>query len=225
MYNLIRWCAHPKLAELITTCELLPVLREPRRLVDLPQSYSTLVKKAAEFQCPQHIGDEDFVADEGQAAMLCLVCGEMLCTNSFCCQKGISMRGGESCRLGGFNQHAQRYVCLCVLCMRVQALYQCGCVIGLVGGTLVKWACHSCFFCFFACLLAPHCSGLYCLSVWIFIYYTTLTYACEYTSVLICGWFYVCACGMIMWCDVVLPLGVVLVWEWHCGYWNPMWYC
>ena len=45
--------------------------------------------------------------------MLCLICGDMLCTNSYCCQKvvdeGEEQSDEEKLRIGGFTQHAQRY--------------------------------------------------------------------------------------------------------------------
>lgn len=89
----------------------LPALQETKRLLDLPDSYSVLVKKAAAFQCSKRLVDEAY-GDDGQAAMLCLVCGTMLCTNSYCCQieviKEDSMDSDKKTRIGGFNQHAQR---------------------------------------------------------------------------------------------------------------------
>ena len=88
-----------------------PVLQNPRQLVELPERYSDLVKQASTFQCPQRAGGREY--SDGQAAMLCLVCGEMLCTNSYCCQKvvdeGEEQSDEEKLRIGGFTQHAQRY--------------------------------------------------------------------------------------------------------------------
>jgi E3 ubiquitin-protein ligase UBR2 len=89
-----------------------PVLQIPRQLVVLPERYSDLVKQASTFQCPQRSDGREY-SDDGQAAMLCLVCGEMLCTNSYCCQKVVEVEGEErseedKIRIGGFTQHAQR---------------------------------------------------------------------------------------------------------------------
>ena len=90
--------------------------------MDLPERYSDLVKKASTFQCPQRAGGGEY-GDDGQAAMLCLICGKMLCTNSYCCQKVVEVEGEErseeeKLRIGGFTQHAQRFasarVCVCV---------------------------------------------------------------------------------------------------------------
>lgn len=104
-----RWCAHPKITELVTSCKILPALKQPRLLIDLPQSYSDLVKQAAALKCPRRTEDMAVIG-ENQAAMLCLVCGEMLCTNSFCCMKTLTLKDGGSVKLGGFCQHAQRYL-------------------------------------------------------------------------------------------------------------------
>ena len=90
-----------------------PVLQIPRQLIVLPERYSDLVKQASTFQCPQRSDGREY-SDDGQAAMLCLVCGEMLCTNSYCCQKVVEIEGEErneedKIRIGGFTQHAQRF--------------------------------------------------------------------------------------------------------------------
>ena len=105
------WCSHPRLPELVRS-EVTPVvLQIPRQLVELPERYSDLVKKASTFHCPQRSGGREY-SDDGQAAMLCLVCGEMLCSNSYCCQKVVDLgeeRSDEdTLRVGGFTQHAQR---------------------------------------------------------------------------------------------------------------------
>ena len=106
------WCSHPKLAKLVNSEAVPPVLQNPRQLVELPERYSDLVKQASTFLCPQRAGGREY--SDGQAAMLCLVCGEMLCTNSYCCQKvvdeGEEQSDEEKLRIGGFTQHAQRYI-------------------------------------------------------------------------------------------------------------------
>lgn len=47
--------------------------------------------------------------DESQAAMLCLLCGEMLCSNSYCCRKSVQLEGEETVQLGGMANHTLRY--------------------------------------------------------------------------------------------------------------------
>ena len=106
------WCSHPRLADMVRSEATPPVLQIPRQLIELPERYSDLVKEASTFQCPQRSDGREY-SDDGQAAMLCLVCGEMLCTNSYCCQKVVEVEGEErseedKLRIGGFTQHAQR---------------------------------------------------------------------------------------------------------------------
>ena len=69
----------------------------------------TLYHLHPSHRCPNSIADSEY-GEEGQAAMLCLVCGEMLCTNSYCCQKAVEGMGEgvNATRIGGFTQHTQR---------------------------------------------------------------------------------------------------------------------
>jgi E3 ubiquitin-protein ligase UBR2 len=101
------WCAHSRLRELDAAAAPPPILRGPRQLISLPQSYSDLVNRASKFQCSNHAVD----GDDGQAAMLCLLCGQMLCTNSYCCMREVEGEetgpGHKPLRIGGFTQHAQ----------------------------------------------------------------------------------------------------------------------
>ena len=105
-----------------------PVFQIPRQLIELPERYSDLVKQASTFQCPQRSDGREY-SDDGQAAMLCLVCGEMLCTNSYCCQKVVEVEGEErneedKIRIGGFTQHAQRLLDWLAMHDDVQCLFQ-----------------------------------------------------------------------------------------------------
>uniref|UniRef100_A0A3B4BEV3 E3 ubiquitin-protein ligase n=1 Tax=Periophthalmus magnuspinnatus TaxID=409849 RepID=A0A3B4BEV3_9GOBI len=54
--------------------------RESNHLVDLPQDYSVLINQASSFTCPRSSGDQ------ARAPTLCLVCGTLLCSQSYCCQ-------------------------------------------------------------------------------------------------------------------------------------------
>ncbi|MEE6474040.1 hypothetical protein FKM82_010261 [Ascaphus truei] len=54
--------------------------RESNKLIDLPEDYSSLINKASNFTCPKSGGDKS------RAPTLCLVCGAMLCSQSYCCQ-------------------------------------------------------------------------------------------------------------------------------------------
>ncbi|VDN59585.1 unnamed protein product [Dracunculus medinensis] len=54
-------------------------------LIDLPHEFSVLINKAAGFRCPSSLQ-----RDHGSAApTLCLICGELLCSQSYCCQRTV----------------------------------------------------------------------------------------------------------------------------------------
>lgn len=72
-----------------TKNELMPVklIRQPHsvnRLIDLPYDYSELVDKVSNFTCPS-IKNED-----SRTPTMCLVCGVMLCSQSYCCQRDLN---------------------------------------------------------------------------------------------------------------------------------------
>ena len=93
---------------MLSSNSVLPALLEPKELWVLPENYSVLVKAAAAFHCPKRSVNEAF-GDDSQATMLCLVCGAMLCTNSYCCQVEIDKEdGNKKVRIGGFTQHVQK---------------------------------------------------------------------------------------------------------------------
>ena len=43
--------------------------------------------------------------DDAPGVMLCLLCGELVCTNSFCCQRPVP--DDETISVGGLNWHSQ----------------------------------------------------------------------------------------------------------------------
>lgn len=56
---------------------------EPPRLIPLPDDFSELMNRVSEFSCP-HSERED-----SKKPTMCLVCGEILCSQSYCCQTDI----------------------------------------------------------------------------------------------------------------------------------------
>ena len=48
----------------------------PRKLIDLPSEYRTLVDRAAAYRCPNNK-----LTGECRHLCLCLVCGEMVCSH------------------------------------------------------------------------------------------------------------------------------------------------
>uniref|UniRef100_A0A8C2F0Y4 E3 ubiquitin-protein ligase n=1 Tax=Cyprinus carpio TaxID=7962 RepID=A0A8C2F0Y4_CYPCA len=57
--------------------------RESNHLIELPGDYSALINQASSFTCPKSGGDKS------RAPTLCLVCGAMLCSQSYCCQSEL----------------------------------------------------------------------------------------------------------------------------------------
>ncbi|XP_030854338.1 E3 ubiquitin-protein ligase UBR2 isoform X2 [Strongylocentrotus purpuratus] len=95
-----RWCSHPSIR--IKMTEHNPALvRYPieiNQLIDLPRDYSDLMNDRSLFACPR--GNSTTQSDSRAPAM-CLVCGTVVCSQSYCCQREIN---GES--VGACTAHA-----------------------------------------------------------------------------------------------------------------------
>uniref|UniRef100_A0A8C8SAP4 E3 ubiquitin-protein ligase n=1 Tax=Pelusios castaneus TaxID=367368 RepID=A0A8C8SAP4_9SAUR len=65
--------------------------RESNKLIDLPDDYSCLINQASNFLCPKSGGDKS------RAPTLCLVCGTMLCSQSYCCQTELEGEDVGAC--------------------------------------------------------------------------------------------------------------------------------
>lgn len=64
----------------------LTLIRQPHevnRLVSLPSDYSELINSVSQFTCP----NSD--SDDSRSPTMCLVCGTMLCSQSYCCQTDL----------------------------------------------------------------------------------------------------------------------------------------
>ncbi|XP_072246542.1 E3 ubiquitin-protein ligase UBR2 isoform X1 [Leuresthes tenuis] len=79
-----RWCCHPGVRQMLQGGGVMVRFpRESNRLIDLPEDYSVLINQASSFTCPRSGGDKS------RAPTLCLVCGAMLCSQSYCCQTEV----------------------------------------------------------------------------------------------------------------------------------------
>uniref|UniRef100_A0A6Q2XMY6 E3 ubiquitin-protein ligase n=1 Tax=Esox lucius TaxID=8010 RepID=A0A6Q2XMY6_ESOLU len=65
--------------------------RESNSLIELPDDYSALINQASSFTCPKSGGDKS------RAPTLCLVCGTMLCSQSYCCQTELEGEDVGAC--------------------------------------------------------------------------------------------------------------------------------
>ncbi|OXU27651.1 hypothetical protein TSAR_014521 [Trichomalopsis sarcophagae] len=73
----VQWSKHPEMVNKDTAT------REPlkiNRLVDLPDDYSELMNTVSMFSCPNSDKEDSL------NPTMCLVCGGMLCSQSYCCQ-------------------------------------------------------------------------------------------------------------------------------------------
>ncbi|XP_026210081.1 E3 ubiquitin-protein ligase UBR2 isoform X1 [Anabas testudineus] len=93
-----RWCSHPGVRQTLQVGGV--VVRFPResnRLIDLPEDYSTLINQASSFTCPRSGGDKS------RAPTLCLICGSMLCSQSYCCQTEVDGEDVGACTAHAFT--------------------------------------------------------------------------------------------------------------------------
>ncbi|XP_057659801.1 E3 ubiquitin-protein ligase UBR2 isoform X1 [Diorhabda carinulata] len=93
-----RWCSHEEVVSCLAQTPL-QVIREPLqvpRLINLPNDYSELINTVSMFTCPNM--DED-----SKNPCMCLVCGEILCSQSYCCQTELNKTPVGAC-----NYHANK---------------------------------------------------------------------------------------------------------------------
>ncbi|XP_061821734.1 E3 ubiquitin-protein ligase UBR2 [Nerophis lumbriciformis] len=92
------WCAHPAVRQTLEGCGFMVQFpRESNRLIDLPEDYSVLINQASSFTCPRSGGDKS------RAPTLCLVCGSMLCSQSYCCQTEVDGEDVGACTAHTFT--------------------------------------------------------------------------------------------------------------------------
>ncbi|XP_005107156.1 E3 ubiquitin-protein ligase UBR2 isoform X1 [Aplysia californica] len=96
--NLIQsWCSSRSVRERLSASSE-PLVHYPlklNQLIELPNDYSLLINEASTFTCPKSDGDDS------RAPTRCLVCGRMLCSQSYCCQSEL-----EGSQVGAATEHA-----------------------------------------------------------------------------------------------------------------------
>ncbi|CAG2101485.1 unnamed protein product [Medioppia subpectinata] len=97
------WARHPRVhliinqnnTEVESPIELQPkLIAQPHalnHLVQLPNDYSDLINSVSQFTCPNSEGDDS------RSPTMCLVCGTILCSHSYCCQKELEGSMVGSC--------------------------------------------------------------------------------------------------------------------------------
>ncbi|UYV79674.1 UBR1 [Cordylochernes scorpioides] len=99
------WIKHPSLAKRLQADQPSSevIVRQPlavNQLINLPADYSELINQASIFSCPKN--------EEGDCRYpaMCLVCGDVLCSQSYCCQHVLPSGGGL---VGACTHHS--YAC------------------------------------------------------------------------------------------------------------------
>lgn len=93
-----RWCTHQEVTSYLSGA-FPRVINEPLpvpHLIELPSDYSELINTVSTFTCPN--SDED-----SKSPCMCLICGELLCSQSYCCQTELNKMAVGAC-----NYHANK---------------------------------------------------------------------------------------------------------------------
>uniref|UniRef100_A0A8C3SZZ4 E3 ubiquitin-protein ligase n=1 Tax=Chelydra serpentina TaxID=8475 RepID=A0A8C3SZZ4_CHESE len=86
------WCSNNEVKRYLEgKRQAISYARESNKLIDLPDDYSCLINQASNFSCPKSGGDKS------RAPTLCLVCGTMLCSQSYCCQTELEGEDVGAC--------------------------------------------------------------------------------------------------------------------------------
>ena len=99
------WASHPTIHATLGTVASSEVSRtmsfplKLNSLISLPQDYSELMNNVSSFACPNFSSDEST-----RVPTMCLICGEVMCSQSYCCQTTIS---GHSSPVGACTGHTE----------------------------------------------------------------------------------------------------------------------
>ncbi|XP_071961938.1 E3 ubiquitin-protein ligase UBR2-like isoform X2 [Antedon mediterranea] len=90
-----KWCLHPTTQERLNNQNTLFVRypMQPNKFMSLPHDYSDLMNQVASFVCPKSSG----IQGETRAPAMCLVCGKLVCSQSYCCQTDVDNETVGAC--------------------------------------------------------------------------------------------------------------------------------
>ena len=91
-----KWCSTIERERFTKTVKIKKTKREAK-LIDLPNSFVDLLVKASQYTCPK------IKFGKIQTTAVCLICGDFVCFQSYCCQETV----GDS-NFGPCNLHAHR---------------------------------------------------------------------------------------------------------------------
>jgi len=90
-----RWCENPKFRQLVAEKNFTRQPNLVNRLHPLPNEFGILVNRASTFKCPS------LQSDESRTPTICLVCGEIVCSQGYCCQQKL-----DGHQVGACTYHA-----------------------------------------------------------------------------------------------------------------------
>ncbi|XP_063428523.1 E3 ubiquitin-protein ligase UBR2-like isoform X1 [Mytilus trossulus] len=95
----MRWCSNSTLRDRFSASsdKIITYPLPINRLVPLPDDYSELINRDSTFTCPKSNGDDT------RAPTMCLVCGQMLCSQSYCCQTEL-----DGVKVGAATEHSYK---------------------------------------------------------------------------------------------------------------------
>lgn len=73
---------------------IVPALSPIRQLVSLPEDYSDLINSVSSFTCKNN------EREDSRNPTMCLVCGEIICSQTYCCQRELNKQ-----QVGACNYH------------------------------------------------------------------------------------------------------------------------
>lgn len=104
-----RWLTHERVPGYLSSRRFAILPKTVNGLVVLPKDYSELINMVSTFTCPNSDRDDT------RNPTMCLVCGEMLCSQSYCCQQELN-----NISVGACTFHAHRCGANCGIFLRVR---------------------------------------------------------------------------------------------------------
>ncbi|XP_061173944.1 E3 ubiquitin-protein ligase UBR2-like isoform X1 [Saccostrea echinata] len=117
-----QWCISDILRSRLSSATSQSLVSYPlpvNHLIDLPNDYSQLINQISSFTCPSSNGNDS------QLPTMCLVCGVVVCSQSYCCQTEV-----KDTKVGAATEHTLRCGAGVGILLRVRE-----CQIVLLAGT------------------------------------------------------------------------------------------
>ncbi|KAL0272834.1 UNVERIFIED_CONTAM: hypothetical protein PYX00_005659 [Menopon gallinae] len=103
------WVTHERIPGYLATQSFAKQPTPVNGLVPLPHDYSELINMIATFMCPNS------EKEDARYPTMCLVCGEMLCSQSYCCQRELG-----NISVGACTYHAYQCGASCGIFLRIR---------------------------------------------------------------------------------------------------------